>query len=762
MKYANMLDEMYINKQANEDDDKDVVCNNCGKPMSVKNGPGCCTCNGGKGTSTKKEFLENELAKKLASEELDELYLEKQAGNIKDDLSSHLKGMKGAKKETADSINELKSQGEALKSNLGNLNTKTKGKVDYGNGPKLGIKLGNNRVDADEFRKSVKDTQERLDNVGSRIENAIHDANKSVTEAVKDYSNTTGSNAKSTIEASLPKTSKGVSKGLKRAGLVGAGIAGAVGVGSYIKHKNQEKKASEVLDEMYKEAGIITTTMAGMTGLGTGAMLGATAGNVRNKLTLDKDRKRLVQELKDARKERSKASNDAMNYENQIHEELGKKYKAYIMSMSPEKRKKLTVGDVEKFLSNNIPDFKKEASAEGVAFAAGAGLGAWTGYRCKTDKHTMQNTIKRHKDATAQHRASLTPEGKGKLRGSLLDYSPINTDMDRDEVNYYKDVLDGELKKQGINPNSMNLREYKGLMRNFINLDQKGEAENFDMYDPDHYARKAIDKHMSRLASEVLDEMYMEKQADVVDLSNARQKKQQAQSLARKFQMGGEEYRQRLLGSLDREIKGLHSFEIARQKRLGSLQAQANSVSKLLEGLKDSKTRPGIKSDVKSIAQNGSKLKRVAPVAVAGAIATAPIAAMAIHKNKQNKNKLSKKASEVLDEMYKEASGDKVGKWTNKDKKGLVRNMAINVAQDFVNAGNPLNVGSHIVGSVMDSALMEGMTMKMNKKLQAQKINQKSMNHFNDAKGLSNGTTAVKAVKSTPGAVKKITSGNNN
>ena len=671
MKYANMLDEMYINKQANEDDDKDVVCNNCGKPMSIKNGPGCCTCNGGKGTSTKKEFLENELAKKLASEELAELYLEKQAEyshnfkipddydkyNIQDEIDFHndfyeSEGIKAPK--FGKDLFPIAGNGGGDSYVVDKRNGKPTLKFFNHESPeKLQELSKGEKIDFGLVKFKPSERQRKLLNEGITSDKAVDSLKRAQLKSFAPNNKDNRAKNEAIENALMPPTAgffigtgiaakkKLPEKQMAKAGLAGLALGTGVSLLANSKRKKdadnslkkelkndvwelqhrgliKEKKASEVLDEMYKEAGIMTTTMAGMTGLGTGAMLGATAGNVRNKLTLDKDRKRLVQELKDARKERSKASNDAMNYENQIHEELGKKYKAYIMSMSPEKRKKLTVGDVEEFLSNNIPDFKKEASAEGVAFAAGAGLGAWTGYRCKTDKHTMQNTIKRHKDATAQHRASLTPEGKGKLRGSLLDYSPINTDMDRDEVNYYKDVLDGELKKQGINPNSMNLREYKGLMRNFINLDQKGEAENFDMYDPDHYARKAIDKHMSRLASE------------------------------------------------------------------------------------------------------------------------------------------------VLDEMYKEASGDKVGKWTNKDKKGFVRNMAINVAQDFVNAGNPLNVGSHIVGSVMDSALMEGMTMKMNKKLQAQKINQKSMNHFNDAKGLSNGTTAVKAVKSTPGAVKKITSGSNN
>ena len=48
-------------------------------------------------------------------------------------------------------------------------------------------------------------------------------------------------------------------------------------------------------------------------------------------------------------------------------------------------------------------------------------------------------------------------------------------------------------------------------------------------------------------------------------------------------------------------------------------------------------------------------------------------------------------------------------------RKGFIRNTAINVAQDFVNAGNPFNPGGHILGSIADGVLMEVGDRKMAK-----------------------------------------------
>ena len=106
-------------------------------------------------------------------------------------------------------------------------------------------------------------------------------------------------------------------------------------------------------------------------------------------------------------------------------------------------------------------------------------------------------------------------------------------------------------------------------------------------------------------------------------------------------------------------------------------------------------------------------------------------------KKKRDKAKAKEKqASLYLDEMYKEASE----KWTKKDRKGYVKNIAINVAQDFMNAGNPLNVGSSIVGSIADAAILERSSLNLNKKLKADKISQKKVDGFNKAVAVKSGT----------------------
>ena len=67
---------------------------------------------------------------------------------------------------------------------------------------------------------------------------------------------------------------------------------------------------------------------------------------------------------------------------------------------------------------------------------------------------------------------------------------------------------------------------------------------------------------------------------------------------------------------------------------------------------------------------------------------------------------------------------------TNKEKnnrrKGFVRNTAINVAQDIVNAGNPLNPGGHLLGSIADGILMEAGDRKMAKSTYDSIANQKT------------------------------------
>lgn len=113
-----------------------------------------------------------------------------------------------------------------------------------------------------------------------------------------------------------------------------------------------------------------------------------------------------------------------------------------------------------------------------------------------------------------------------------------------------------------------------------------------------------------------------------------------------------------------------------------------------------------------------------------------------VQKRRRQKDKREKRASEYLEAIYKEA-GDK---WSKEDKKGYVRNVAISAAQDFMNAGNPLNIGSSVVGSIADSALLEGISMKMNKKLQANKISEKKVNNFNKAVEAKNGVALPHAI----------------
>ncbi len=65
----------------------------------------------------------------------------------------------------------------------------------------------------------------------------------------------------------------------------------------------------------------------------------------------------------------------------------------------------------------------------------------------------------------------------------------------------------------------------------------------------------------------------------------------------------------------------------------------------------------------------------------------------------------------------------------NNKKKGFIRNTAINVAQDLVNAGNPLNPGGHILGSIADGVLMEAGDRKMAKSVYDSMYNQQKNAH---------------------------------
>lgn len=83
---------------------------------------------------------------------------------------------------------------------------------------------------------------------------------------------------------------------------------------------------------------------------------------------------------------------------------------------------------------------------------------------------------------------------------------------------------------------------------------------------------------------------------------------------------------------------------------------------------------------------------------------------------------------EVKIDFYK----DKIVKQAmEKQAKGWLRNTAINVAQDFITAGNPLNPSSHVFGSAADGVLMEGLDRKLAKeeaKIKKQEEEQKKKN----------------------------------
>lgn len=101
-----------------------------------------------------------------------------------------------------------------------------------------------------------------------------------------------------------------------------------------------------------------------------------------------------------------------------------------------------------------------------------------------------------------------------------------------------------------------------------------------------------------------------------------------------------------------------------------------------------------------------------------------------------------KTASEYLDEICKEASS----KWSKEDKKGYAKNVAIGVTQDFLNAGNPLNIGSSIVGSVADSLILERASLNLNKKAKAQEASKSKADAFNNALNIKNGTALPRVV----------------
>ena len=116
------------------------------------------------------------------------------------------------------------------------------------------------------------------------------------------------------------------------------------------------------------------------------------------------------------------------------------------------------------------------------------------------------------------------------------------------------------------------------------------------------------------------------------------------------------------------------------------------------------------------------------------------------NRRRAKEKRMKKKASVYLDLMVKEAS-TKNPKWDKNDKKGYLRNVAIGVAQDFMNAGNPLNIGSSVVGSIADAAILERSSLNLNKKLKAEQVSKEKVDEFNKAVGLKNGTTALTTAK---------------
>ena len=115
------------------------------------------------------------------------------------------------------------------------------------------------------------------------------------------------------------------------------------------------------------------------------------------------------------------------------------------------------------------------------------------------------------------------------------------------------------------------------------------------------------------------------------------------------------------------------------------------------------------------------------------------------NRRRAKEKSINKKASEALDALVKEASSNP--KWSKEDKKGYAKNVAINVAQDFMNAGNPLNIGSSIVGSLADAAILERSSLNLNKKLKAEQVSKEKVDNFNKTVGLKNGTTAISSLK---------------
>lgn len=112
---------------------------------------------------------------------------------------------------------------------------------------------------------------------------------------------------------------------------------------------------------------------------------------------------------------------------------------------------------------------------------------------------------------------------------------------------------------------------------------------------------------------------------------------------------------------------------------------------------------------------------------------------------KEAVKKYLNKVANYKEAILKEAS------WSKDDKKGYAKNVAIGVIQDFLNAGNPLNIGSSVIGSIADSALLERSSLNLNKQLKDEEVQRNKVDNFNKAVELKNGTAIPQA------AINKLT-----
>lgn len=113
-------------------------------------------------------------------------------------------------------------------------------------------------------------------------------------------------------------------------------------------------------------------------------------------------------------------------------------------------------------------------------------------------------------------------------------------------------------------------------------------------------------------------------------------------------------------------------------------------------------------------------------------------------------------------------------KQKKENRKGFLRNTAINVVEDIVNMGNPLNPGGHVLGSIADGALMEASDRRMAKKMYkdvTDTMNNKTASEYLDelymekTAGIGSAIKGLGALKIGPKALgefgKQVTNGAN-